>query len=566
MRKTSKASSDTFDIRMLWASTPEQRERARTMGCNWAVVYTCGHRRNDFPTFYPADARVAALRKRESAAEVRQERALLREGVAHAHRLGLNALIHSYEMSIPEEFRTLYPELYQPEVREYRAACPEVRKNRAPCPSDPRVREIISEKVAETVAAAGAEGVDGYAFTLNECLSGTRANHRCDRCRAIPIPRLIKWMADAVRDGVRQASSKTLFFHRTWGLNENDDTGWKNMARRFAFSEGQAESWLGAYAKTFSKPGMNYQASRDLPAYLQLQADEDMGFITKGTWGDVSIDHPLNPYIPLLAAAHPTVVELSWENTTHHEKAFHVLARQFQRMARAARSARAVGLAGIPCAWGYKMNHHGTAGHDGGGREWIGRLSEEKQRLALLNFDVFEAVMNNPDADLARVLDHALQKRFGTRLPRRLTELLIESQTLRAGVNNCRGIQCTGENLERMYYQILRYGPTVPGWEKRLSREPANLRRIIREKEAVMRRAVEVVEEIRGFEGKVPARAFREFLGCFSDLRDEAQLVGRRQILNFLLWALKDRTIEPDMKTILQLERQIRNDTISLQG
>lgn len=555
-----------FDIRMLYAGTHEQRERAKLIGCNWAVVYTCGHRRNDFPLFYNADKRIAALRKRQSSAEVREEQSLLREGVAHAHRLGLNALIHSYEMSIPEEFRTIYPELYQPEVREYRNACKEVRKNRSPCPSDARVREIVSEKVAATIAAAGEEGVDAYAFTLNECLSGTRVSHRCELCRDIPFPRMIKWMADAVRDGVRHASPKTLFFHRTWGLNENDDGGARNIARRFKFYEGHGEAWLEAYAKTFSKPGMAYLPSRDLPAYVKLQANENMGFITKGTWGDVSIDHPLNPYIPMLAAALPTVVELSWENTNHHPKAFHVLANQFQRMARYARSSKAAGLAGIPCAWGYKMNHHGTAGHEGGGREWIGKLSEEKQRLALLNFDVFEAVTNDPNADISRVIERALTKRFGKKLPRALTGLIMESQSIRAGINNCRGIQCTGRDLGGMYYQILRYGPTVPEWEKRLSRAPVNLKRIFREKQAVLRRADAILAEISEFDGKIPRRAFNEFLSCFGDLRDEAHLVGGRQILHFLLWALKDGAIKPDMKTILMLERQIRSDSLSLQA
>ena len=553
-----------FDIKMLWASTPEQREKAKALGCNWGVVYTCGHRRNDFPIFYQADAKVSAVRRRDSAAVVREELAMLREGVDHAHRLGLKALIHSYELSIPEEFREAYPELYQPEIHEYRDACAAVRHKRSPCPSDPRVREIISEKVAETVAAA--EGVDGYAFCLNECLSGTRINHRCERCRDIPFPQMIKWVADAVRDGVRRGNSKTQFFHRMWGLNENDDGGWKNYQRRLVFNEGCGESWLAAHVKAFAPEHLHYVASRDLPEYLKLQRDEAMGFITKATWGDISIDHPLNPYIGLHARHHPTVVELSWENTNHHPEAFHVLARQFQRMARDARDRGATGLAGMPCAWGYKSNHQGAGGHDGGSRPRIGTLDESYHRLTMLNFDVFQAVMNDPDADLERVIDGALKRRYGRKLPRRMAELVIESQDIRAGTNNFRGIQITGENLERMHYQTLRYGPTVPGWEKRLSRDPANIRRLIRDKEATMRRAAEVLGEIEALKKKLPEAAYREFMACFSDLQRECVLVGRRQILHFLLWALKDGTMKPDMATILLIERQIRNESPSLLG
>lgn len=145
---------------------------------------------------------------------------------------------------------------------------------------------------------------------------------------------MIKWLADAVRDGIRSVSPRLLFFHRTWGLNENDDAGWKNIVRRLEFSEGRGEPWLAAHARIFAPPTMHDVASRDLPAYVRMQKGEAMGFITKGTWGDISIDHPLNPYIPLLAAAHPTLVELSWENTVSHPRAFHVLALQFQRMRR----------------------------------------------------------------------------------------------------------------------------------------------------------------------------------------------------------------------------------------
>jgi hypothetical protein len=559
-----RAGTVPFPIRLLWGTTPQQREKAMAIGANWVVVQSFGHRRNDFPFFFAPNCRIAALRRRESVAEVRLERALLQEGIAHAHRLGLKAMVHNYEVSLPDEFRRLYPELYQPAVREYRNCCREVREHRSPCLSDPRVREILSQKIAETLRAAGEDCPDTYAFTFNEGLSGTRVSHRCERCREIPFPQMIKWLADAVRDGIRSVSPRILFFHRTWGLNENDDAGWKNIVRRLEFSEGRGEPWLAAHARIFAPPTMHYVASRELPAYVRMQEGEAMGFITKGTWGDISIDHPLNPYIPLLAAAYPTLVELSWENTVSYPRAFHVLALQFQRMAWAARDAGAAGLAGVPCAWGYKSHHQGHGAHEGAGREWIGRLDESQWRLALINFDCFQALCENPDADLRSVITRAIHRRFRRPLPPALTDFVIESQALRARAINVRGIQCTGETLERMVYQILRYGPTVPGWERRLSRDPANLRRIIREKEANMRRAAEIVEAIRGLRHRMPQRAFDEFLGCFSDLRDETVTIGRRILFHFLLWALKDGTIKPDITTLRRIEQQVSNAPPSL--
>ena len=97
-----------------------------------------------------------------------------------------------------------------------------------------------------------------------------------------------------------------------------------------------------------------------------------------------------------------------------------------------------------------------------------------------------------------------------------------------------------------------------------MSRNPANIRRLIREKEANMRRAAEAVNEIESMRGKLPEPAYEEFLACFSDLRNESVLVGRRQILHFLLWALKDGTMKPDMATIKLIEEQIRSNSPSL--
>jgi hypothetical protein len=52
---------------------------------------------------------------------VEAERRLLRHTVDHAHSLGLKAMIHSYELSLPPETRAVYPNLYRPELKEYRA-------------------------------------------------------------------------------------------------------------------------------------------------------------------------------------------------------------------------------------------------------------------------------------------------------------------------------------------------------------------------------------------------------------------------------------------------------------
>lgn len=542
-----------FPIRMLYAITPPAREKAAAMGCNWALVHTLGHKahrslenplpNDDLPFYFTPEPKVAALRRSRRKA-IEFEKRILCESVEHARRLGLKTMIHSYEVSLPPELQTVYPSLYRPMVKEYRNCSAETRANREPCLSDPRVRELVSLKVAETVRLV--PGLDAYAFSFNECLSLTKIRHRCERCRDIPFWQMIQWLAEAVRDGVNSVDPKIRLFHRLWGLNEHDDVYQRNIVRQMEFSKGDwTKAWLPAHARIYAPRNMHYKPSEDLPKYLALQRNTGLGFIAKATWADVSIDLPLNPWIKALKGR-DTIVELSFESASLNANGFHVLGNQFQRAARFARECGAAGVAGIPVDWGDKYNERNPP---------RGFLGDAWWRLGLLNFDVVEAVSKNPDADMKAVIRKALRKRYGVALPARLAGYVLESQDIKAGSINIRGIRATGRELEEMYYQMLRYGPTVKGWKSLMSRSPANLGKIIDEKDAVMARAEAILADIRTFEGKIPPKAFADFVSCFTDLRNTAASSCKRQTFNYLLWALKEGTIRCDMKTIHAIEK-----------
>jgi hypothetical protein len=538
---------------MLYAITPQAREKAAAMGCNWALVHTLGHKahrslenplpNDDLPLYLASEPKVAALRKAKRSA-IEFEKRILCESVEHARSLGMKPMIHSYEVSLPPELQTVYPSLYRPMVKEYRNCSPETRANREPCLSDPAVRELISRKVAETVALV--PDLDAYAFSFNECISLTKIRHRCERCRDIPFWQQIQWLAEAVTEGARSVNPGIRLFHRLWGLNEHDDIYHTNTVRQMEFSRGDyTKPWLEAHAKVYAPRSMHYKPSVDLVKYLNLQQGTGLGFIAKATWADVSIDLPLNPWVKALKG-HDTIVELSFESTSLRPDGFHVLGNQFQRAARFARACGAAGVAGIPVDWGDKYNEMNPL---------RGFQDEAWWRLSLLNFDVVQAVMKNPDADMPAVIRSALRKRYGVALPAKLAEYVLESQDIKAGALNIRGIRATGRELEEMYYQILRYGPTVKNWKSLISRSPANLAVIMKEKDGVVARAEAILADIKTYEGRIPEKAFREFVSCFTDLRNTTVTACKRQKFNFLLWAMKEGTIRCDMKTIHTLEK-----------
>ena len=89
-----------FPIRMLYAITPPAREKAAAIGCNWALVYTMGHKahrsrenplpNDDLPIYFDADPKVAALRKGKRTA-IEFEKRILRESIDDM-RLAIDAL------------------------------------------------------------------------------------------------------------------------------------------------------------------------------------------------------------------------------------------------------------------------------------------------------------------------------------------------------------------------------------------------------------------------------------------------------------------------------------------
>ncbi len=531
-----------FAIRMLYAPSLELMDYARRLDFNWAVVHSDGHTgkhpNEDAPVYLPGWPRQAAARE-AARPQIEARREAIRRRIAAARRAGLKVVYHAYEPSLPPVFRTAYPELWSPEIREYRRACPEVRHNRNLCVARPQVRELLADKVAEICATF--PGLDAFMYTNNETNSATKVWHRCDHCRDIPFSVMMKHLHDALKEGLRRAGGGVRLINRAWGTHDHDYHYSESYAERLRFgAAGEAERWLRPYVRCFADPALQFRPSRDIPAWLRLVRGEDTMMICKASWADTNLHHPLNPWIGRYRG-HTQICELSFEYCRDAPRVFYVMGREMQRRARLCAARGLDGLCAVPVCWGMHDNPGSNAAHP------------SRWSLAELNMRLFAALAQNPEADIEAETADALAERYGRPLPRELAAMILDSEDVAAEAQNIRGVRCTGQDFYQLYYSLLRYGPMRRDWQRRLAATPENIARVSRDKAAAVARADAMLGRIEALAPRLPARAAEEFRLCFGNLRRMARESAAMHNSFMTLRGLKDGHLAPTAAALAPL-------------
>lgn len=526
----------TFPIRMLFAPSKELIDYAREFGCNWVVAASTGHKgaaiEESPPAAMPGYPRLAAAPGAVSRPDREGELARLRGLFAYAKRAGLKTIYHTYEPSMPFGFLAAYPELYSGEIREYaKSGGAAVRRNRNLCVARPEVREAIAAKVEELCRAL--PGLDGLMYTNNESSSTTKVWHRCDVCRDIPFPRMMQHLHEAMQEGIRRSGRPVRLFYRCWGSHDHDHVyyGQRENFLRYGFGELAGEEWLEAFARCFKPAHLHFKPSRDNPAFARWLAGRDTVVVYKASWADTNLHHPLNPWIGAYGG-NEQVCELSFEHCRAAPQVFFVMAKEMQRRARLCARKGVAGLCAVPLCWGMQ-DHNDRSAHP---RTWS---------LAEANMRLFAVLMKNPEADLVKAAQRYLRDRYGAALPRRLAELLLESEDIAADGMNVRGVRATGDSFKTFMASLHRYGPMFPNWPARLSATPANVERIVNDKVRAMRRAAAAVAEIRAFKGKIPKRAQEEFELCFEALARHVEQYAHGHIAFMLMASMAEGHTRP---------------------
>ena len=545
------AKSPAFAYRMLFAPSRELIDYACKLGMNWVVVATSGHKtvyrpHEDPPVYMPSYKKLHAIRRRMRR-DIEAEREQVRQTIAYAKKRGLKVIYNTYEISVPAGFEKAYPGMFSPPIREFLSRTTPEQRQLNLCVSRPEVREALAAKVQELCETF--PDIDGFAYTNNESATKTQCWHRCERCRDIPFGRMMKYLHDAMAEGVERSGRRVRLFARCWGSHETDFRYWGAFAKRVEWGahEFGDKEWLPAYVESFRPARLHFRPSRDIPQFLRLLKRDETAFIYKASWADNNLHHPLNPWIGKYTG-HDEICEVSFEHAFYRPRVFYVMGREMQRRARLCRARGAAGLCTVPISWG---------AHDGE----ADRLHPSRCMLAELNLHVMAALSRNADADIDKVARSYLRRRYGRRIAgeAELAGMLLDSEDVAAEAMNIRGVRTTsnGEQIPADFHgfitSLLRYGPMYTDWQKRLAPTPANLRRIFKAKDSSVARAEGMLARIGELKGSLPSRAYREFSECFGYLLTMARSFQAAHKLFLSLWAIRQGHAAPTTAKLNEL-------------
>lgn len=525
-----------FKYRMLYATTPELIDYARKYGCNWVVVATTGHKAVSIPIedppVYMKEYEKMLPERRALRERIEGRRNEIRKLIRQARAGGMKSIYHCYEPCLPQGFQQAYPGLfckYEPAMGMGRPGG-DAEDIREVCVARPEVRDALADKVAEVCRIFD---IDGFSYTNNESSTRTQVWHRCECCKDVPFSQMMKYLNDAMAEGIRRSGKDVKLFNRCWGGHEVDQQYWLNykLRHKFGISELEDKAWLPAYAESHKPAGMHFVPKRDIPAYLKLLEGDDTAFIYKATWADVNIHQKLNPWLGKYKG-HDQIVELSIEHSTGGAHNFFIMGRELQRRARLCAKVGVEGIVGVPINWGGQVSHF------------------DKWSMHELNLHLYGTLQNDPDADIQKATEAWLKERYGAKLPAEVASLLLDTEDVQAEGVNINGHKVAGGGLSNFYYEILRYAWMVPNWQKKIEPTAANRKRIFAQKDRNVKKAEAMAQRIEQIKDKLPAAAYAELHERFRDLMWQARYYAAMHKHSMMLWAMKDGYEKPTLKNL----------------
>jgi hypothetical protein len=524
---------------MVYAPNPDFIDWASEAGANWVVVDSFGHLgndsgglRDDVPALLAGEPEIAK-RRRPHAAHIDREVERVNALIEQAHARGMQAALACYQVALPAEARDVFPDLWRPPVKEIQRVVPKAAWRWSPCLSDKQLRDLLTLTVAEVISAFPA--ADGFIYSFHESMFNATITHRCEQCRDIPYPHMLRYLYDCMRAGVDRARSSARLFVRCWGLLHSEEVYWANARRAHEQKLRLPGKPIPTYAPDIEP--LRYSPQRDFPQFLEALRGEKVTFVSKLTYGDYNLGQPTNPWIGRIKGFEH-IGELSFEHVSSGKWTFTLIPDHVQRLTDVARRAGLAGLALVPYSWGVRGTHLKTWRFSADTRAGLG--------LNAGNFAIVaEAFAVEPRP--CEALHEWLCRRYGQAVVPELARLLAETEQISIAMFTWNGVSYlmnfdlshhwgVMDSLISRRSNALWYASHYEDGLARIEPTKENFARVRATQDGALAGAERLLDEAGAATCGLSAEARDEIMGHLRYYRDWMEVVWLSQRIMLRLW------------------------------
>ncbi|MEI8241672.1 MAG: hypothetical protein WCI17_00245 [bacterium] len=414
-----------FKYRIHYAPSPAALEQAARVGSNMAVIYSvgpCSHLwfardpvsgrdMDEFPIYFDAYPKVAAIRHGADSVWIEPLRQHIRAMCARALTLGLKPVIHFYEPMLPLVFEREYPEF----VGIYRRPTQDgtIDLHTRFDPDNPATWTLMQAKYREIAEAFPEVGM--FIITTGDIAT----TYWCMVEAKMPVAERLARNIAAAREGIRQAGSAAKVCCRLW---------WRNFPEEY-YRDGHrlaeeltglkdATRYLCPVGKPYNDP------ATVLPALFKL-LPADVPVMYKSTRMDIHDSSPLTHVLGRYPAEREQIIEVSFE--MYHKKPWPwCKIKHIRQGYEAARDHRLSGYMSLPI----NVENNDRS------------LDPEKGNLGRMNTWLLEQLAKGDARSDAALVAAWLEQEFGAPQPQVVVDALLDADRLASeGIQWGRGIQ-----------------------------------------------------------------------------------------------------------------------------
>ena len=526
---------------MFNAPTMGTIERAKSLGCNWAIVHSAGIEEgltdpasgrpmDMFPIYFEDYPKVAEYRHQKDAVWLEPLRADVRGLCEKADQCQLDVAFHMYEPTLPHVFEEKYPDLVGIYDRKTQGGIWPYHSHLDP--DNPAVWDLMRSKYAEL-----AREFPLMRMVIISTWDGA-GSRWCIPDAKMPIHRRLAKQVETATEGVQSVRDDVIVCFRLWGRNWEPEL-YRNghaMIEQITGLENATE-----YMLPINKP---YNDPEVVLPKLFEELAADVPIMYKSTQFDIGDNQPLTYAVGTYPPEREQILEVSYE--LYHQKSW-----PWCKIAHIRKGLDAVtehdlaGFLALPINMG---NNDRTQ-------------SVEQGNLGRMNTWLLERLLEGDPQSDAELVSAWLEKEFGSPQPDVVTEVLLEADKIADA-----GVQWGDGVTERKQFISLHTtkltwmfpGFISPGFpEKMLRADIADLEALIAMKHDAYERASQNVSRITEAKGSMHPRLYEELVDGYTTFADYILLARDWHSYLVMQYAIERSALPADRKILSRMSRYV---------